>query len=342
VGLKIGPRPRSRRPLLFAITLGVTVGIAVWQRSAWPAQLAILGPGQATQPVEAAAITTPVVPAATTVANELRVPAFTADLYLDEVEEEHEDRTWGQLNARTAILTYVVEEGDTLWSIATEYDLDVDTLRWSNPKLERNPDLLPVGLELTILPVPGVYHTVGYGDTVEGIAARYGVAAADIVNYPLNQLRPPLTLAPDQQLIVPFGQKELSRPPPSPADGFPLAWPLIGTITQPYGPRHRGLDVGAPYGAEVYAAGAGTVVHAAWARTGYGYTIIIDHGQNRQTLYSHLKGALVVQGQQVARGEVIGQVGSTGNSTGPHLHFEARENGDRLDPGTFLPPGNPK
>lgn len=344
MGLSIGPRRRSRWPLIVVVGLGVVAGLAFWRQGAWPAALTLSLPRRLATPAGAAVATAPLTTRATAVARRAGVPAYTAELYLADTERaaETEGAAWTQTNARTAVLSYTVEEGDTLWNIAAQFGLDVDTLRWSNPDLERNPDLLPVGTELVILPVSGVYHTVAEGDTVESVAARYGVAEADIINYPLNQLRFPYTLTPGQQIIVPHGRKEINLPPPSPAEGYPLAWPVVGTVTQGYSAGHRALDIGAAYGARVYASEAGTVIRADWARTGYGFTVIIDHGQNRRTLYSHLKGALVTAGQQVARGEVIGEIGSTGNSTGPHVHFEVRESGKRLDPAAFLPPGSPR
>jgi len=264
-------------------------------------------------------------------------PAFTADLYL--TEAEHPDAPdWAGIDGRTSVQTYTVQSGDTLWGIAAQFGLDVDTLRWSNQALARNPDLLTPGTDLTILPVIGAYHTVAPGETLADIAAQYGVAEVDISNYPPNGLTAPDAPAVGQRLIVPNGRRELVIPAPPPDPDYPLAWPLVGVVTQGYGPEHRAVDIGSAYGAGVYAAEAGTVVHAQWARTGYGFTVIIDHGNNRQTLYSHLKGALVQPGQAVARGEIIGAVGSTGNSTGPHVHFEVRQDGERVNPFDYLRP----
>ncbi|MFQ5612546.1 MAG: peptidoglycan DD-metalloendopeptidase family protein [Anaerolineae bacterium] len=345
MGLHIGPRRRSWWPLAVIIAIGALVGLTAWQRHWVPEEITALLPGARPQTEPGIAdegAPTATIAEARAAPVEPRVSAYTADLYLTGAETGDDGLAWSQSASRTAVLSYLVKEGDTLWSIAAEYEIDVDTLRWSNPDLERNPDLLPVGMELVILPVNGVYHIAGEGDSVEALAERYGVSEADIINYPLNQLRSPYTLHPGQKIIVPHGRKDVTLPPPAPSAGYPLAWPLVGTITQGYEARHRGLDIGAPYGAKVFAADAGTVVHAAWARTGYGFTVIIDHGGERQTLYSHLKGALVTPGQQVARGEAIGKVGSTGNSTGPHVHFEVREGKQRLDPVAFLPPGGPQ
>ncbi len=237
------------------------------------------------------------------------------------------------------ILTYIVQPGDTVSGIASRFGLDIDTIRWSNPELERNPDYLRPGTALTILPVRGVYHPVAAGDTVESIARRYGVAVEDIVNYPLNHLdSADSPLKAGTWLIVPHGTKRLARPKPAPAAGYLFAWPIVGAVTQNYSAGHRAIDIGAPYGSQVYASRAGVVVHAGWSETGYGYTLIIDHGDGYRTLYSHLKGTWVSKGQKVACGQLIGEVGSTGNSSGPHVHFEIRLNNARLNPLEYLPP----
>ncbi len=277
------------------------------------------------------------------VVDEETSPELTADLYLDDAE--HPDSpVWEGLMGRTAVETYTVQTGDTLWSIATQYGLSIDTLRWSNPALEHNPDLLVPGTDLIILPVNGVYYTVAEGDNLAKIAEKFGVADADVINYPGNALTEPFTLKSGQTLVIPNGREEAVTLPQPPADlDYPLAWPLLGIITQGYFPDraenpHYAIDIGAPYGSNVYAADAGTVIHAQWARTGYGFTVIIDHGNGIKTLYAHLKGTFVSNGDIVTRGQLVGAVGSTGNSTGPHVHFEVRENNVRMNPLNYLKP----
>jgi LysM repeat protein len=264
----------------------------------------------------------------------------TYDDLIDDVDEV--EISWAEHEGREGITFYTVQSGDALWNIALEFGLDLDTLRWSNPELERNPDLLSVGTELVILPVMGVYHTVEPGETVSAIAERYGVAEADILNYPLNDLTTPQSLQVGQHLVVPHGRKELARPTPQPSPDSPFAWPLVGRITQGFSGNHRAIDIGAPYGSSVYAGRAGRVVRSGWARTGYGYTVIIDHGEDLLSLYSHMKGEWVRVGDWVERGQLIGEVGSTGKSSGPHVHFEVRKDGERVDPMDYLPPGAPR
>jgi len=247
----------------------------------------------------------------------------------------------GPIPTPQRVITYTVGEGDSLWSIAARFGLDVDTLRWSNEDLARNPDLLSVGQELIILPVKGAYHTVQEGETVTTIALAYGVTPTVIIDHPLNNLQAPYRLREDQKLVVPGGRRELRWPQPDLSPDSPFAWPVVGQITQGYSEEHPALDLGAPYGSPVYAAQAGTVTHSGWARTGYGYTVILDHGQGVQSLYSHMKGTWVTVGQKVERGQLIGEVGSTGHSSGPHVHFEIRVDGQRVDPSSYLPPAPP-
>jgi murein DD-endopeptidase MepM/ murein hydrolase activator NlpD len=118
-----------------------------------------------------------------------------------------------------------------------------------------------------------------------------------------------------------------------------LIWPVSAPITSPFGWRwgrmHEGIDLGAAYGAPIAAAAAGTVIYAAWLG-GYGNLTVIDHGGGLATAYGHQSGIAVSTGEQVAQGQTIGYVGSTGHSTGPHLHFEVRVNGQAVDPLGYL------
>lgn len=240
---------------------------------------------------------------------------------------------------RRRIITHTVAEGESLWSIAARYGLDIDTLRWSNPELEHNPDLVYPGQELVILPVPGVYHTVKGHETVESLARTYGVEPEDIINYRLNRLKPPYRLVKGQKLVIPYGGKKAHCPRPSLAPDHPFAWPAAGRITKGFQPGHGAIDIAVAYGCPVYAARAGRVVRIDWDDSGYwGFWVVLDHGDGLRSYYAHLKGATVVVGQWVERGQEIGRIGSTGNSTGPHVHFEIRENGVRRDPLAYLPP----
>jgi murein DD-endopeptidase MepM/ murein hydrolase activator NlpD len=246
------------------------------------------------------------------------------------------------------IVTYVVEFGDTVSDIALRFGLAPETIMWSNPSLGDNPDLLRVGQELVILPVDGVYHQVGGDDTIEGIAATYKIEPEAIINYPLNELDPDEpTIQPGQWLVVPGGTKPYvprsvtaySGPVPEDATkgtGI-FGWPASGSITQGYWAAHPGLDIAGWLGAPVTASDSGHVVAAGWDDTGYGYFVVIDHGNSFQTLYAHLQAYYVEAGDDVAKGQTIAEMGSTGNSTGPHLHFEIRQGTIQRNPYGFLP-----
>jgi len=247
---------------------------------------------------------------------------------------------------REEIFTYVVQPGDTVTSIAEKFNLPPGTLLWSNPALENNPDLLTTGQKIVILPVAGVYHAVQPGDTIESLAKRYKVEPTAITDYPLNHLEPPYTLHAGQKLVIPGGVKPYqprvvhAYRGPIPAGAAKgsgiLGWPVTGRVTQKYWAHHRALDIGALWGSPVYASDSGYVVFAGWDRTGYGNMILIDHGNGFVTRYAHLSKMLVKVGDSVAKGTIIGKVGSTGNSTGPHLHFEIIKNGVPRNPYNYL------
>ena len=124
-----------------------------------------------------------------------------------------------------------------------------------------------------------------------------------------------------------------------------LSWPCSGVITSPYGYRthpifgrtiyHSGMDIGVDYGTPIHAADSGTVIYSGWI-SGYGNAVIIDHGGGMQTLYGHNQSLNVSEGQSVSKGDVIAFAGSTGNSTGPHCHFEVEINGQAVDPMGYL------
>lgn len=248
---------------------------------------------------------------------------------------------------RTDIITHTVAAGDTLYGIAKKYKLNAETVMFAN-NLERNPDLLRLGQQLIILPVDGVYHTVTKNDTLEKIAKTYKVKPEDIIKYPLNRLEarnPTITVG--QKLIVPGGKKEIPVPqvqiyrgpvPPGAKKGTGrFVWPSSGYLTQGFKPLHRAIDISLTTGAPIKAADTGYVVVAGWSDAGYGNYVVIDHGNGFQTLYAHLSRIFVKPGDVVGQGTIIGHMGSTGRSTGPHLHFEVRKGGIQLNPLSYLP-----
>ncbi|MCQ3972060.1 MAG: hypothetical protein DPW09_01295 [Anaerolineae bacterium] len=250
--------------------------------------------------------------------------------------------------ARKEISTYVVQPGDTVFNIALKFGLAPETITWSNHELEDNPDLLQIDQELVILPVNGVYHQVGGEDTIESIAAAYQVEPAAIIAYSLNKLdvdNPEIKSG--QWLVVPGGVKPFvprnvvayTGPVPegAAAGSGTFGWPASGVIFQDFWSGHPGIDIADELGTPVVAADAGYVVSADWDNTGYGYTIVVDHGNGFQTLYAHLQAFYVEVGANVTKGQPLGEMGSSGNSTGPHVHFEIRQGTVQRNPHGFLP-----
>lgn len=190
-------------------------------------------------------------------------------------------------------------------------------------------------------------YVVESGDTVLDIALRFGAEATEIAN--LNGLTDPDVIRVGQKLRVPAAQSvdDTRAQPTSRGRSTAMVWPLRGIITTvfgergPYwvGGRHPGLDIAARIGSPIRAAGAGLVIESARSgyNSGYGNYVKIDHGGGTHTLYGHLSSVAVDPGDEVIAGDVVGAVGMTGLTTGPHLHFEVRVNGVRVDPEAYLP-----
>jgi murein DD-endopeptidase MepM/ murein hydrolase activator NlpD len=249
--------------------------------------------------------------------------------------------------SRLGIETYIVQAGDTVQSIAATYNLAPTTIMWANPAIEDAPDLLRIGQEVIILPIDGAYHTVTADDTLDSLAETYKVDSTAIATCEYNNLVPPdYAIKEGDQLIIPGGEKpyvpkvvtSYTGSVPGGARGTGrFQWPVMGRITQGFWYGHRAIDIGAPTGSAVQAADGGFVSFAGWTDVGYGYLVVIDHANGFATYYAHLSNIYVEAGQAVERGQVIGAVGNTGWSTGPHLHFEIRYYGELLNPRAHLP-----
>lgn len=249
----------------------------------------------------------------------------------------------------TEVQTYIVQPGDTVLGIAGKFGLRPETIQWSNPAIEVNADLIRPGDQLVILPVNGAIHTVTSGDTLGSIANRYKVNVEDIVGYSGNGLpdaSAPLSIG--AKLIIPEGTKPFAGtqgvaytggavPASARIGSGSFAWPATGSINQRFWSGHAGIDIGAWTGSPVRAADGGyvAVARGGW-NAGYGNHVIIDHGNGFVTVYAHLNSIFVKQGESVVRGQQVGSVGNTGNSTGPHLHFEIRYQGVPRNPLNYL------
>ena len=269
---------------------------------------------------------------------------------------------------RRGVIEYTVQPGDVLFTIASRFNVSPESILWNNQDaLNNDPHKILPGTVLVIPPVSGIIHTIKDGDTLESVAAEYKVTVEAITidgvqwNNLLEGRLPPA----GSTLIVPGGQREFkgwepprvtratSSGPSAPAlgacadvSGGGLAgsgsfiWPVnnhwVGGYN--YSLWHRGLDLAGRRGDPVYAADSGFVVYAGWSPVGYGNLIVIEHANGWQTWYGHLNQIFVTCGQDVWQGSTIGAVGSTGNSTGPHLHFETRYQGELPNPFSVLPP----
>lgn len=243
---------------------------------------------------------------------------------------------------------YTVVDGDTLKSIATKYGISIETIKWANPDV--NEKKLKTGSKLIVPPVTGVVHIVKSGETIYSISKKYSSDAQSIVDFPFNTFTNDETfaLAIGQRVIVPDGIKPNEAAPITPSRLFQTpnagavtatgawVWPAAGRITQPFRSWHKGLDIANHDGGPVLAADSGSIVSTGWDKSGYGNKIVINHNNGYLTLYAHLSRIDVAVGQTVKKGDRIGMMGSTGRSTGTHLHFEIRTANGNTDPLTQL------
>ncbi len=273
--------------------------------------------------------------------------------------------------ARNQVQRYTVQENDTIIGIGEQFNLKPSTILWGNPyTLSDDPHALLAGLEINILPVDGVYYEWHDGDGLNGVSDVFGVKPEDIIDFPANGLSRETigdysnpNIRPGTWLVIPGGSRAfvnwsaplITRENPAVASIYgpgacqavtdgPLGsgvfiWPTTETWISGYdydeGTNHRAIDIAGSLGNSVFAADAGVVVYAGWNNHGYGNVVMIDHGNGWQTLYAHLDSYNVDCGYYVFKGDTIAALGTTGNSSGPHLHYEMRYNGVPVNPNNF-------
>lgn len=248
---------------------------------------------------------------------------------------------------RDKVENYTVKSGDTLASIGKKFGISVDTIKWAN---DLKSDTIKPEQILKIAPVTGVVHTVVSGETIYSIAKKYKIPAQNIVNFIFNDFADIDTFAlrAGQTLYIPDGVIEPEQPKyaalaPRYANAIAgirgssnFIWPTTGGITQYPTWYHMAFDVASNGGPAIIAADTGTVTYAGCINWGYGCHVVVDHGNGYQTLYGHMSVISVSAGQAVNQGQQLGVMGSSGNSSGPHLHFEIRQGGVLLNPQNFL------
>ncbi len=303
----------------------------------------------------------------TALEDDLTLPAFDADQVESQLSRHVNPSTQISQRSRVEILRYTVQSGDAVFSIADKYGIKPETLLWGNYEvLNDDPHLLKPGQELNILPVDGTYYQWEEGDNLEAVADEFGVEPLAIAEWPGNGLDPANPVVePGTWLVVPGGSRPLRQwlvpDPIRPQAGVGSAYgpggcsgdysggAVVGTggfiwptsnhylSGNDYWSGHLAIDIAAGYGSAIWAADSGVTVFAGWSTVGYGNMVMIDHGNGYLTLYGHLDYVSVGCGQSVYQGQTIGGGGSTGNSTGPHLHFEVRYQGGFINPWYVLP-----
>ncbi len=302
----------------------------------------------------------------TTTASVQALPAFTASKQSLLLMRLANPTTTIPERTNQHVVTYTVEKGDSIFGIAREYKVEPESVLWANMKtLQGDPQMISVGLNLNIPPVDGVYYQWKDGDTLDAVAGKYKVDPQAIILWPGNDLD--LTnpvIEPGQYIMIPGGKGEFKEwvvPIPykarsgttsSISDQCTIApgmywgtgtfiWPTVSSFISgnDYWDGHRGIDIGSNEGDPVWASDSGVVVQAGQMSGGYGIVVIIEHDTTLHTfhtVYAHLNAVAVSCGQIVNQGQTIGYSGTTGNSTGPHLHFEIREDGGFVNPHYLL------
>ena len=261
---------------------------------------------------------------------------------------------------------YTVQPGDSIFMIAKKYDITAESILWANyDLLNDDPTFLKEGWQLTIPPVNGVYYKWKEGDTLEKVAEKYLVDPEDIITWPGNNLDVENPKTDNiEYVMIPGGYRDLVSwitpvdfaprsgatkeiagaggcitPDTGPVGSGFFQWPVGNHYLSGFGfsSYHLGVDLAAAVGTPVFAADSGTVVYAGWNDSGYGNLVAIDHNNGYKTIYAHLSSISVACGSNISSGQMVGLSGSTGKSTGGHLHFEIRYYSQYINPFQILP-----
>lgn len=236
------------------------------------------------------------------------------------------------------ISVYIVRNGDSLSAIAKMFGVSVNTIRWAN-ELSSTQSIKP-GQTLVILPVNGVKYTVKKGDTLKSVASAFKGDADEIARF--NGIASSSTLAVGAEIIIPNGEIIEKKAPSSSGTsksvpssvarysgpeykGYYIR-PIVGGRRSQGVHGNNGVDLAAPIGTPIVASASGTVIisrNSGW-NGGYGKYVVIRHDNGTQTLYGHMNETAIAAGAHVEQGQLIGYLGNTGRSTGPHIHFEIR------------------
>ena len=223
------------------------------------------------------------------------------------------------------ISVYVVRDGDTIGAIAEMFGVSTNTIKWAN---DLKSNTLKVGQELVILPISGVRHTVKSGETLQSLAKKYKADLEDILSY--NSIPAGAKLSVGDVIIIPDGVVSAGVPASGQTQQTAVAGyyvrPIKGGVKSQGVHGHNGVDLAASVGTPIVASAAGKVIlsRTGGYNGGYGTYVVISHSNGTQTLYAHMAKNNVTVGQSVAQGEIIGTIGLTGKTTGPHIHFEIR------------------
>jgi murein DD-endopeptidase MepM/ murein hydrolase activator NlpD len=275
---------------------------------------------------------------------------------------------------RVEVIKYTIQQGDSIFGIAEKFGLKPESIFWGNLYiLGDDVHNIQPGVEINILPADGVLHRWTAWEGLNGVSRYYGVEPMDIINWPGNNFdlatigdfsQP--NIEEGREFFVPGGRREpvswipvgLTRENAAIASSLgpghcgaiyggiigngTYVWPAPSRRISGYDftpeTGHSGIDIAGITGDALYAVDGGVVVYAGWHNHGYGNLVIIDHGTGFQSVYAHLDDIYTQCGQSVEQAQVIGSLGNTGNSSGPHLHFELRYNSTAVNPWSYLQP----